>query len=74
MSGSPITGDYIMAEGKGERIGSRLMAIVAQGDRRRVYLSPMEEQEQAVRGAVPEWRPHVEFFQQALGFAWATTA
>ena len=68
MSGSPITGNYIMAEGRGERIGARLMAIVAQGDRRRVYLSPIEEQEQTARGAIPQWSPHVEFFQQALGF------
>ena len=26
MSGSPVTGNYIMAEGQGERIGARLMA------------------------------------------------
>ena len=68
MSGSPVAGDYIMAEGQGERIGARLMAIVAQGDRRRVYLPPMEEQEQTARGVTPQWRPDVEFFQQALGF------
>ena len=68
MSGSPIAGVYIMAEGQGERIGARLMAIVAQGARRRVYLPPMEEQEHAARGAIPQWRPDVEFFQQALGF------
>ena len=68
LSGSPITGDYIMAEGQGQRIGVRLMAIVAQGDRRRVYLPPIAEQEQAARAATPRWSPDVEFFQQALGF------
>ncbi len=68
MSGSPVSGDYIMAEGQGGRIGARLLAIVAQGDRRRVYLPPMKEQEEAARGAIPEWRPDVEFFQRALGF------
>ena len=68
MSGSPVAGDYIMAEGQRNRIGARLMAIVAQGDRRRVYLPPMEEQQETARGAVPQWRPDVEFFQQALGF------
>ena len=60
MSGSPVSGDYIMAEGQGGRIGARLMAVVAQGDRRRVYLPPMEEQEEAARGAIPEWRPDIE--------------
>jgi putative DNA methylase len=40
MSGTPISGDYIKAEGKGGRIGARLMAIVAEGDRERVYVAP----------------------------------
>ena len=68
MSGSPVAGDHIMAEGQSDRIGARLMALVAQGDRRRVYLPPMEEQEETACGAVPQWRPNVEFLQQALGF------
>ena len=68
MSGTPIAGDYIKAEGKAGRMGARLMAIVAEGDRRRVYLAPTPEHEAAARKAKPEWRPDVEFFQQALGF------
>ena len=68
MSGSPITGDYIKAEGQAKRMGVRLMAIVADGDRGRVYLTPTAEHEQAAQSAIPEWRPDVEFFQQALGF------
>ena len=40
MSGTPITGDYIKAEGQAKRMGARLMAIVAEGDRGRVYLAP----------------------------------
>ena len=43
MSGAPITGDYIKAEGKAGRMGARLMAIVAEGERGRVYLSPTPE-------------------------------
>ena len=38
MSGSPIAGDYIKAEGKAGRMGLRMMAVVAEGDRGRVYL------------------------------------
>ena len=68
MSGSPITGDYIKAEGQAKRMGARLMAIVAEGERGRVYLAPTVEQEEAARRAIPEWRPDIEFFQQALGF------
>jgi len=68
MSGSPISGDYIMAEGKAGRMGARLMAIVAEGDRGRVYLAPTPEHEAIARQAQPMWKPDVEFFQQALGF------
>ena len=68
MSDAPIPGDYIKAEGKAGRMGARLMAIVAEGDRGRVYLAPTPEHEAAAREAAPEWKPDVEFFQQALGF------
>jgi putative DNA methylase len=68
MSGAPITGDYIKAEGKAGRMGARLMAIVAEGDRGRVYLPPTLEHEATACSAEPEWRPDIEFFQQALGF------
>ena len=68
MSDSPIAGDYIKAEGQAKRMGARLMAIVAKGDRGRVYLSPTLEHETAAGDAKPEWKPDVEFFQQALGF------
>ncbi len=68
MSRTPIKGDYIKAEGKAGHMGARLMAIVAEGERGRVYLTPTQEHESAARKAKPEWRPDVEFFQQALGF------
>ena len=57
MSDAPIPGDYIKAEGRAGRMGARLMAVVAEGDRGRVYLAPTPEQEAAVRKAAPEWRP-----------------
>jgi len=68
MSGVPVTYDHIRAEGKAGRMGARLMAIVAEGDRGRVYLAPTAEHEAVAREAKPEWKPEVEFFQQALGF------
>ena len=68
MSGTPVSGDYIKAEGKAGRIGARLMAIVAEGERGRIYLAPTPEHEAAALKAKPDWKPEVEFFQQALGF------
>jgi putative DNA methylase len=68
LSGVPISGEYIRAEAKAGRIDARLMAVVAEGQRGRVYLSPMSEHEATAEKAEPDWKPDVEFFQQALGF------
>ena len=57
MSGTPVQGDYVKAEGKAGRMGARLMAIVAEGDRGRVYFAPTDEHETTARRARPEWRP-----------------
>ena len=38
MSGTPIAGEYIKSEGKAGRMSARLMAIVSEGDRGRIYL------------------------------------
>ena len=57
MSNSPIAGNYIKAEGKAKRMGERLMAIVAKGDRSRVYLAPKQEHEELNNRAKPEWVP-----------------
>ncbi len=47
MTGSSIDRTYIQAEGKADRLGVRLMAIVAEGSRSRIYLPPTNEQEKA---------------------------
>ncbi|MCZ2114540.1 MAG: DUF1156 domain-containing protein [Anaerolineae bacterium] len=59
MSGSPITGDYIKAEGKAGHMGARLMAIVVEGNRGRFYIAPTQEQETASHMVSPTWRPEV---------------
>jgi putative DNA methylase len=60
MSGAPIAGDYIKAEGKAKRMGTRMMAIVAEGNRGRIYLPPTHEMEAVAYQAKPEWRPENE--------------
>ncbi len=57
MSGTPIAGDYIKAEGRAGRMGARLMAIVAEGDRGRVYLETTPEHEAVAEEAKPWWKP-----------------
>jgi putative DNA methylase len=57
MSGSPFRYDYIDTEANAGRMGARLMAIVAEGARGRVYLAPAVEHEIAARRAEPTWKP-----------------
>ena len=57
MSGSPIASKHIKAESMAGRMGARLMAIVAEGDRGRVYLAPIDDHEETARRATPEWKP-----------------
>lgn len=60
LSGSPINYNHIRSEGSSGGMGSRLMAIVAEGKLGRVYISPSEDQEKIVLQAQPEWKPIFE--------------
>ncbi len=45
LTGTPITRSYIQTEGKADRLGLRLMAVVADGQRTRAYVSPDKNSE-----------------------------
>jgi putative DNA methylase len=62
MSNVPIPFDYIRAEASAGRMSQRLMAIVAEGDRARVYLPPTPEMEAIAKKAEPTWLPNTETF------------
>jgi putative DNA methylase len=57
FSNTPISYSYIDDEANAGRMGSRLMAIVAEVGNRRVYFDPTPEAESAAQLAKPEWRP-----------------
>ena len=57
MSGVPVTYDHIRSQGKQGGLGARLMAIVAAGDRGRVYLAPTSQHEVTARSASATWAP-----------------
>ena len=59
MSGVPVPYGHIRSEGKAGRMGARLMAIVAEGDRGRVYLAPTQAHEVVANEANPAWKPEV---------------
>jgi len=65
LSGAPITGDYIKAEGQAGRMGARMLAIVAEGPRGRVYLPPTAEHEAIARSAQPTWNPDLPLHGKA---------
>ena len=60
MSGTALTAGYIRSEAQAGRMGSRLMAIVAEGDRGRVYLPPVDDHEAISRLAKPAWKPDLK--------------
>ena len=59
ISGVPIDYGYIRAEGKAGRIGQKLMAVVVEGGRGRIYLPPSREIEAIAAEAHPSWKPDV---------------
>jgi putative DNA methylase len=68
LSGTPIPFDYCREEAKAGRMGQRLMAIVAESARGRVYLTPSVEHEIIAQQAQPQWKPEADLPARALGF------
>ncbi len=57
VSGSPISGNYIKDEGQAGRISQKLMAIVLEGKKGRVYLAPNIEHAAIANTPLPNWKP-----------------
>jgi putative DNA methylase len=57
LSGVPVTYDHIRKEGQAGRLGTRLLALVAQTDAGKTYISPTVEMEEVAKRAVPDWIP-----------------
>ncbi len=67
LTGDAIEEDYIKAQGKAGHMGVRLVAIVADTGRGRVYLPATEEHEAIARQAKPTWKPDVEISYEPIG-------
>lgn len=59
LSDVPIDYNYIRAEGKASRMGVRLLAIVAEGPKGRVFLDPTEAAEATANSAQATWKPEM---------------
>ena len=51
---------HVKSESMAGRMGSQLMAIVAEGKNGRIYLPPSEEHEKIAKSAQPNWAPEIE--------------
>ncbi len=56
-TGAAIPAAYIKSEGRNGRLGQQLIAVVAEGQRGRVYCSPTDPDELAIGNAQPQWKP-----------------
>jgi len=68
MSGAPISFEYVRDQAMQGRMGVKLIAIVAESGRGRLYLPPSEEHEVVAKSAIPNWKPELPIPDQALGF------
>ena len=57
LSGVPIKYAYIDDEANAGRMRERLMAVVLEGNRGRLYLPPTAAMEEVARSAEPAWKP-----------------
>jgi putative DNA methylase len=67
MSGTPIAGEYVRAECRAGRMGARLMAVVAEGDRGRVYIPPVDDHETAAQCEPVSDAPVQELPREGIG-------
>ncbi|MDX8354872.1 DUF1156 domain-containing protein [Cognatiyoonia sp. IB215182] len=54
LTGAPISANYVKAEAERGGLATRMMAVVAEGERNRLYLSPTAEHEAAAEIDAPE--------------------
>ena len=66
--GTPIDLSYIRAESRAGRMGAHLIAVVADGGKGRVYVSPNEEHTSVAQVPRPDDLPVSELPEKALGF------
>ena len=67
--GSVSSLSYVREQSCARMMGEQMTAIVAEGDRRRLFLSPTDDHVEVAANAEPSWRPSGALPDKALGFA-----
>jgi putative DNA methylase len=57
---SPVLLEYVRSQGKAGHMGEMLMAIVAEGEKGRLYLPPNAEHIKTAASAQPKWKPDTD--------------
>lgn len=65
---TPVPFSHIRTEGNAHRLSQQLMAVVAEGRRERIYLSPSDDQVAAAEKSQPLWRPDGELPKKHRNF------
>ena len=60
--------EYVREQSRAGNLGEQMTAIVAEGDRRRLFLSPTEKHIRVALESEPAWKPSGRLPEQALGF------
>ena len=65
---SSVPLSYVRERARAGEMREKMTAVVAEGDRKRIFVSPTAEHVEAARAAEPKWRPNGRLPKQALGF------
>lgn len=69
---APVPLEYVRAEGKAGRMGAKMMAIVAEGDKKRIYSPPDKEYEYFASEIQGVWKP-TQLLEYDPRNVWCTT-
>ena len=60
--------EYVRQQARAYNMGEVMTCVVAEGDRKRVFLTPTDDDLQASNAAQPTWQPNGRLPERALGF------
>ena len=66
---TPVKLSYVREQARAGKMGETMTAVVAEGDRKRLYLSPTDVAVETALSAKPAWRPRGKLQEQSLGFS-----
>jgi len=67
--GTPVRLEYVREQARYGNMEEIMTAIVAEGDRKRLFLSPTDAHIQVAQSATPDWNPRGRLPEQALGIS-----